>query len=117
MAKRFTASDKWEDAWFRRLPPTSKLFWIFILDRCNCAGFWKIDWELASFCIGDQITNDILTTFDGRIETIDERLWVTNFVAFQYGQLNENCNPHKPVIRELAKFGLLQRVEREFLET
>jgi len=60
MAKRLTANDKWEDNWFRKLSLKSKLFWLFILDRCDVAGIWKKDYELAGFCIGEQITDEIL---------------------------------------------------------
>jgi len=68
MAKRFTASDKWEDEWFRQLPETSKLFWLFLLDRCDIAGVWKTDYGLASFCIGKTIDKSILTAFKDRVE-------------------------------------------------
>ena len=112
MAKRFTATDKWQDSWFRRLPMPSKLFWVFILDQCDLAGFWKSDYELASFCIGTDIDSRILADFEGRIEIVDsDKLWVVRFVEYQYGELKESANPHKPVIKLLAKHGLLQRAE------
>ncbi|MDD5678415.1 MAG: hypothetical protein PHW60_10560 [Kiritimatiellae bacterium] len=112
MAKRLTASDKWEDPWFRTLSLKSKLFWLFLLDRCDGAGFWKIDYDLCSFCIGETVDESILADFDIRIEKInDDKLWVVRFVEFQYGALKEDANPHKPVIKLLAKYGLLQRVE------
>ncbi len=118
MAKRFTASDKWEDAWFRQLSPVSKLFWLFLLDRCDVAGIWKIDYHLASFCIGAPVDTNILKHFDGRVEKLKgDKLWIIRFVEFQCGQLKENSNPHKPIIKTLAKYGLLQRVEKEWLKS
>ena len=111
MAKRFTANDKWEDSWFRKLPLRSKVFWIFILDRCDVAGMWKKDYEFASFCIGETISEDILKDFNGRIELVNgDKLWVVRFVEFQYGFLSHKASPHKPVINILKKHGLLQRV-------
>ena len=41
------------------------------------------------------------------IQTINDGKWYLNkFVSFQYGELNENCNPHKSVIRTLKKYKL-----------
>jgi len=116
MAKRFTASDKWEDAWFRELPPPAKLFWLFLLDRCNTAGIWKTDYGLASFCIGVPMDADILTHFSGRVEKLNgDKLWIVRFVEFQCGKLHQDSNPHKPIIKALAQHGLLQRVEEGLL--
>jgi len=111
MAKRFTASDKWEDPWFRKLPATSKLFWLFIIDRCDIAGAWKTDYGLASFCIDEPIDASILQNFEGRIEALNgTKLWVIRYVEFQYTMLREDCTMHKAVINLLAKYGLLDRV-------
>ena len=116
MAKRLTASDKWEDPWFRKLPPHAKLFWLFLLDRCDGAGIWKIDYDMASYCIGIATGETILTDFAGRIEKINgDKLWIIRFVEFQCGSLHPESNPHKPIIKTLAKYGLLQRVEEGLL--
>lgn len=117
MAKRFTASDKWEDAWFRQLSAVSKLFWLFILDRCDTAGIWKVDWNLASFCIGAPVDVHILKVFEGRIEKLKEdKLWIVRFVEFQYGILKESSPPHKYIIKALSNHGLLQRVEEGLIK-
>ena len=112
MAKRFTASDKWEDNWFRKLPLKSKLFWLFILDRCDVAGIWKKDFELASFCIGEEINEaTLIKDFNGRLEEIGEdKLWIIKFVEFQYSHLSDTVAPHKGVISALKKYGLYERV-------
>jgi len=111
MAKRFTETTKWEDGWFRKLPPRAKLFWFFILDRCDIAGFWEIDWELASFYIGEKVDESILQDFDGRIEKVNSnKLWVVKFIEFQYGTLNKKMNMHKKIIELLEKYNLLERV-------
>jgi len=111
MAKRFTASDKWEDEWFRQLPETSKLFWLFLLDRCDIAGVWKTDYGLASFCIGKTIDKSILAAFEDRVEPFNgNKLWIMRYVEFQYTMLREDCTMHKAVINLLAKYDLLDRV-------
>ena len=70
-----------------------------------------MDYELASFCIGELINESILADFAGRVEKINgDKLWIVRFVEFQYVVLKEDVKPHKPVINLLAKYGLLERV-------
>jgi len=78
MAKRFTENGKWEDTWFRNLPPVSKLFWLFVVDKCDIAGFWEIDWDLASFFIGSKVDESILKDFEGRLERVNNngKIWI-----------------------------------------
>ena len=113
MAKRFTENNKWEDNWFRRLNPVSKLFWLFVVDKCDIAGFWEIDWELASFYIGAPVNESILGEFEGRLERVNNngKIWIVKFIEFQYGSLNPAVHMHKAVIKLLDKKGLLERVK------
>lgn len=43
--KRFSETGKWEDPWFRGLAGIHKLVFLYVIDRCNNAGFWEIDEE------------------------------------------------------------------------
>ena len=53
MSKRFTDTDKWKKQWFRKLKNDNKVFWMYLLDQCNHAGIWEVDFELANyFCKG-----------------------------------------------------------------
>jgi len=54
MVKRFTETTKWLDPWFRKLPAKVKIFWMYLIDSCDNAGFWIVDFELASFLIGEK---------------------------------------------------------------
>lgn len=38
------------------------------------------------------------------------KIFVAGFCDFQYGQLSEDCKPHRPVIQKLKKQGLYERV-------
>lgn len=105
MAKRFTDSEKWADPWFCDLPAQHKLFWLFLLDNCDMAGMWKVNWPLVRFHLGKYSFES--KYFDKRIHQIEEDRWyVPKFIEFQYGELSEDCNPHKPVIKILNKFGI-----------
>ena len=60
MAKRFIDTKIWDKAWFRKLSTKNKLVWIYLLGKCDHAGIWDADWELAEFIIGETITYDEL---------------------------------------------------------
>jgi hypothetical protein len=50
--KRFTETQKWDDPWFRDLPPKLKLAFLFIIDACDNAGFWEVDFSGMAFKTG-----------------------------------------------------------------
>jgi hypothetical protein len=108
MKKRFTDADKWEDEWFSELEPKYKLFWQYILDRCDIAGVWKVNFRLAVFHIGEPLNEDeTLHHFNGRIEDVGRgRWWVKGFVAFQYPSLNDRSPVHRRIMQLIANHGL-----------
>ena len=111
MKKRFTDIDKWMDPWFRNLITKIKLFWIFILDKCDNAGVWKPDYKTASFFIGENIEQDealqALNQDKERVKVLKNRnLWIPDFIPFQYKNLNPNCAPHKQVLELIKKHNL-----------
>jgi hypothetical protein len=108
--KRFTDTEKWNDPWFRRLPPELKCFWSFVLDNCDPSGVWKVDMELANFYIGGSLTEEIvMAAMPNRFKQLDETRWfVPKFIRFQYGELREECRPHMAVIRFLKEHGLFK---------
>lgn len=100
--KRFTDTEKWSDSWFRKLPCKIKLFWIYLCDRCSNCGVWKPDFELASFCIGQEVTEEEVTQFlEGRISKLQPGWFIVKFIDFQYGKLNPSCRPHAAVLASL----------------
>lgn len=102
--KRFTETTKWQDSWFRKLPPTMKVFWNYLLDNCDVAGVWNPDMELAEFQIGASIDmEEVREFFKDRIEFLGNGRWfLTKFIAFQYGELNPSNRCHQAVLRSLA---------------
>jgi hypothetical protein len=106
MANRFTDSRKWDDPWFRKLPCKHKAFWLFLLDRCNHAGIWKVDFESAEFHIGEKIDPiEIKTVLNGRIEEYGDKWFIPKFITFQYHNLNEDNRVHKSIIEMLKREG------------
>src|SRR3990167_8907301 len=90
--KRFTQTMKWEDSWFRKLSPKLKCFWFYMLDRCDNAGVWKPDYELAGFFIGEPITADDLNEINAgkeRIKVLPNGSYqLIDFIDFQTGNLS-----------------------------
>jgi len=104
MSKRFTATEKWDKSWFRKLPPRLKCLWQFFCDRCDQSGVLDMDWELASFQIGEDVSPADVAGFEDRVYALNgSKLWIPSFVEFQYGVLSPTCPAHKPVFRSIQK--------------
>ena len=104
MSKRFTSSEKWQDAWYRKLPPRLKCLWDWLYTQCDIAGTISPDWELASFQIGEKCDANDLKVFENRIKELSGgRLFLKDFIRFQYGNLTDKCPAHRPVIALLDR--------------
>ena len=109
MAKRFIDTDLFKQGWFRKLPPTLKCAWIYLITNCDHAGVYEPDLELMSFCIGGTITEKGISQHLGdQISAINgkDKWFLHKFVPFQYGTLNPNVKAHQGVIRVLEKYNL-----------
>lgn len=114
MAKRFSESNRWDDPWYRALPPHLKNFWDFLCCRPDAAGVWKPDWQDVHFRIGRKIgADEALNAFNSdkvRINVLKNGYWqVIGWVTFQFGEtLNEKIGQHKSslvLIRKYTEFG------------
>ncbi len=106
MAKRFTETGKWTKAWFRSLTPIEKCFWFYILDNCDFAGFWNEDWGAARFYVGAEVDKDhMLSVFGDRLEQVEDKIFVRDFVGFQYGNIDTSSRIHKKIRGILEKNG------------
>lgn len=116
MPKRFTATEKWSDRWFRNLSVTLKLGYLYLLDNCDVAGVLELDRDLANFQIGIVVEwDDLIAQSGGRIEILPSgRMWVTKFIEYQYGTLTETCAPHRAVLSILEKHSLKERVSKGY---
>lgn len=108
MAKRFTDTEKWSHAWFRKLSPKMKCAWIYLCDKCDHAGIWTSDFESLSFHVGEDVTEkELLEVFAEKITRIkSDKFLLQAFIDFQYGPLNPVNRVHQSVISRLEKEGL-----------
>lgn len=106
MSKRFTESDKWDDVWFRQLPPGAKLTFLFMCDRCDMAGFYELDVEDIAFrtkMTEDSILGAVKGLYRGLIQH-DNVVWLRNFLRHQKNlPLNPENNAHKHIIYRIGQ--------------
>ena len=103
MAKRFFDSRKYQDPWFRKLTPTYKCFWDYLISTCSHTGIWKVDFEMAEFCIGDKLDKKVIKSeFSNRtIELCEEKWFIPKYIDFQYGELNPDAPLHNKILIDL----------------
>jgi hypothetical protein len=99
VSKRLTDSRKWDDEWFLELSLKHKMLWLYILDKCDHAGFFKPNMKLATFCIGEKITlEEMKTVFKDRIYESGSKWFIPKFITFQYGELSSDSAFHRKII-------------------
>lgn len=107
--KRFTDADKWEDGWFCELPSETKLFWLYLCDRCDHAGVWEVNWRLAKFHLPALEQAEIELNLAGKISVIKGgKAWfIPGFITFQYPLGLSSVSPaHKRIRLTLLSHGL-----------
>jgi hypothetical protein len=113
MAKRFTDSRKWFDPWFTTLPNSYRALWLYILDTCDHAGIWKVDFRLANFLTNESTDKtEAIRIYGDRVDVLsDEKWFIKKFIEFQYGELNPSVRLHASVINTLRQHGVKKGVQ------
>lgn len=114
--KRFTETEKWRDPWFRKLPHTLKLGYLYLLDAVDNAGVWDPDFDQADFAIGAGVNwPELMAALGDRLVVLPNGKWhLAKFVEYQYGELSEGCKPHAQVLRLMVRHGIEQRVSKGY---
>ena len=103
---RMTDPAKWDDEWFLDLKPLEKLLWLYMCERCDIAGFYKIPKRKASFELGVSI-EEYLGAYEGLMRGYlgaknKEHIWLRNFLKYQKNlPLNKWNNAHKSILNKL----------------
>jgi hypothetical protein len=111
--RRFTETQKWDDPWFRGLPGAYKLVFLYIIDRCDNAGFWEIDMDSLKFHtkLEERHLEGALKGLARGIMEKDGWCWIRNFLKHQKNDRLNEANPaHKQII------GLIQGQAFRFKE-
>jgi len=110
MPKRFTESEKWKGPWFHKLSPAGKLFYLYIRDQCDLAGFWEIDLERAVFDTGypRRTLEGALKEVERCYETNSIYLWISQFIKsqgnFPFKEKNRACQQIIKLFKERETF-------------
>lgn len=119
MPNRFIHTSFFKSPFVRALKAPLKTLYCFIICDCEGSGIWAKDLEIASFYVGQKITeDDFLAAFIHTKKAIDignGRFFFPDFIEHQYPKGLSETNPaHKNFIEELLKFNLLDSNLRPF---
>lgn len=108
--KRFTETLKWDDPWFRGLKGVEKLIFLYVIDRCNNAGFWEIDEAGMAFQtkLSEAHINGAWQGLVRGLIVVGGWVWVRRFLRHQK---NENLNPENNAHVQIISL-LSEQVER-----
>lgn len=106
--KRLTVTEKWNDPWFQSLSAKHKLFWLYILDHCDYAGIWTVNFSSASFFVGESIAEkEAVAAVGEHVQDLGNgKWWIKAFIRVQYGTLSKDCRPHHRVFELLKQHGI-----------
>lgn len=101
MTKRSRDTEMWGQPWHLKLDPIQKCFWAYVLDNCDLAGVWSVDFlDLAAIMIGGTIDLDAtLAALSEQIEVLSEKtIFVRGFVRFHFGSgPRKSLSPKTPI--------------------
>lgn len=118
MAKRFTDSEKWKKPFIRCMKTPYKLLWLYILDECDHAGIWQVDFEVAQIKTGEKLNqSEALKNFGEKVVELSggEKFFIPDYIEFQYGTLNEKNRVHESVIKILRKYDLIDNQNKPLI--
>lgn len=109
--KRFTETLKWDDPWFRQLPGVHKLIFLYIIDRCNNAGFLEVDQDAMAWHtkVDSKHIEGALKGLERGIKGASGWVWVRRFL---HHQKNEPINPDNPAHKQII--GLIAEQSQRF---
>jgi len=110
--KRFTDIEIWDKEWYMELKPKHKCLMKYIFDKCDASGCWKPNWKLASLHIGELIVaTDLLELPKDQYEILENgKVFIPDFIPFQYGKLSEKSPAHNPIFLAMEKNNITNRV-------
>jgi len=106
MAKRFTETDKWKDAWFTDLSLPAKMLFLFLCDMCDIAGFYERSDRTMLFYLNFDLTtlNNATAELSKSVVFKDNVYFLRNFISHQRNlPLNPSNHCHKSILQSLSK--------------
>jgi hypothetical protein len=109
MAKRFFASEIWEEDWFLDMPNEYRWFWFYMLAKCDHAGVFRVNPRSIRGKIEAEVTPSraltLINVDKQRIRVLKDSVWlIEDFFVFQYGpKFNINNKVHESIAKVYAK--------------
>jgi hypothetical protein len=122
MAKRFIDTSLFDDSWYMKLKPTTKLVFIYFITNCDHAGIIDFNVELAEFKTKIKgLANSwptVAKEFDNHLVTLrDNYYFMPSFIKFQYPKgLNTNVKAQNSVINRLKEFDLFDEENQRVIK-
>lgn len=110
MAKRFFASEIWEEDWFLDMPNEYKQFWFYMLAKCDHAGVFKVNLRSFRGLTGVSLTSSAalnhINAGKQRLRIIKDDVWlIEDFFVYQYGSIfNLGNRLHESVAKIYEKY-------------
>lgn len=106
MSYIYTATNKWDDAWFSELSNDAKVLFYYISEKCNNAGFYEINKKvmLVQTNMNEARSRECFTELKkAYVMSVDRKtVWLKNFIKHQRKlPLKENVSNHKQIINFL----------------
>lgn len=110
MAKRFYDTGLPDQLWYLKLKPKCKALFLHLLCKCDIAGTFEVNYPLFSAYVGEQITEEDVFSFGGRVVPLmnhKDKGIIVDFIYFQCGgELNVNVKAHRAILKRLTELGL-----------
>lgn len=108
MAKRLTDTEIWSKEWFLKLTDLQRNLFLYIKDKCDCAGVYEPNYMLLNFIFKTEIKEEDFLVLKQVVKLPNGNFFITDFINFQYlspekPYLNPNNNAHRGVIKCLLK--------------
>lgn len=94
----------------KQLPAEYKLFWLYLIDDCDIAGIWHVDFEVAEIRLGIKLSEEkALRFYKDKVVVFDSgtKWFVQDFISFQYGQITPKNKMYNPVSLILSKYNMM----------
>lgn len=107
MAKRFIDTGIFRKPSIRAMKAPYKALFIYLLCECDHAGVWEEEIDVAAMRLGMELDKETaLKELGASVKAVGSKWYLTDFVAYQYGELNPANRVHASVISRLQSIGI-----------
>lgn len=108
MAKRFIETGMFDDPWFMNLTKDGKMFWVYLITKCDHAGIMQLNEKLCKFQTGIDSIERVIKELGNRLYSIGNCVYfIPKFILFQYPNFPmSTVKQQQGAVERLCKYGL-----------